>query len=116
MNLVSDEYIYNLMEQGQEAQVVEECAFCKADLYEGEEVLSDNEENYFCDIQCAREYHQIKDDENALQEWEESICPVCAGTVTSEYEVYINKWGEHFCSSECAEEEAGIDYIVLERY
>lgn len=57
--MVSDEYIYNLMEQGQESRVVATCENCMADLYSGEEVIEDECGNYFCDEVCAGSFHDF---------------------------------------------------------
>lgn len=59
--MVSDEYIYNLMEQGQEAQVVATCENCLAELYSGEEVIEDADGNYFCDEACAGSFHEFNE-------------------------------------------------------
>jgi hypothetical protein len=41
----------------------EVCANCKADLFEGDDVLFDSGETYFCNERCAKEYI-IKNVEN----------------------------------------------------
>lgn len=57
MNLVSEKYLEDLMEQGQESEVVTTCENCFSELYSGEEVVEDREGNYFCDEVCAGTYY-----------------------------------------------------------
>ena len=117
MNFVSDEFIYNLMEQGQEAQILEDCVHCKCELYEGEEVVVDAEGNFFCDFSCAKEYYQIEADYNYEDKERFGTCENCGeGLFPYEYDVYTNNWGEAFCSPECAEENVGLQCAILERY
>lgn len=55
---LDNEYIRALEEV--EPQVVEECANCWGQLLEGEEVVKDADNNYFCDEDCCRIYHGLE--------------------------------------------------------
>lgn len=60
MNVLSDEYLYALMEQGQESDVVGECDYCYQELFADEDVFTDNEGNTFCELECALKHYGIK--------------------------------------------------------
>lgn len=56
---LDNEYIRALGEA--EPRVVECCANCHEDLYEGQEVVKDEDDNYFCDSCCAEDFHGIEE-------------------------------------------------------
>ena len=56
---LDNEYIRALGEV--EPAVVECCANCQEDLYEGQDAVTDEDNNYFCDEYCASEFYGIKE-------------------------------------------------------
>ena len=113
MNMISDDFLYNSMEHGQEAKAVEVCEFCGEDLFEGQEVLKDLNDNYFCDESCVKCHLDIEDGVELPEELENESCPSCTNLLTNEYETIKNGWNEYFCSIECAFQDAGIEEVIL---
>ena len=54
---LDNEYIRALCEV--EPQKLEECAYCWAELLEGQEVVKDKDDNHFCDADCCEQFHGI---------------------------------------------------------
>ena len=57
---LDNEYIRALGE-AEPWSVVECCANCHEDLYVGQEVVKDEDDNYFCDSCCAEDFHGIEE-------------------------------------------------------
>ena len=110
---LNDAYIWGLTEQSCEPEIVTYCRHCDNELFEGEEVVVDDYGNTFCDLQCAKESHGIL---STLDDVEEKFCHCCGSELLAEdYEVYTNNDEGFFCSSECAEQDAGLKYKTLEK-
>lgn len=106
--VLNDMYV-TALEDTKEPEVVKECEHCMSDLFEGEEVVVD-EYNAFCDFRCARESHGICLEEEVPAG---ETCVICGEYLSEEYEAYVNSDGEYFCSTECAEQMAGLKFKTL---
>lgn len=110
LEAVSDAYIWGLTEQGFEPEVEAYCQYCNNELYSGEDVVADDCGNYFCDLECARDYLGIKEAYSV----EETMCFCCgADLLADEYEVYEDRDNCYYCSQDCAEQENGIKSEIL---
>lgn len=108
---ILDEYIWGLAEQ-KEAKILEYCQHCGAELYEGDEAVTDGSVNHFCNLECARLFHGIVEDE--YQYKEVHYCANCGKLIDFEYEVYKNNFEELFCCQECADQDAQFMWDTLE--
>lgn len=55
--IIDNEYIRSNGEQHE--QIIEKCSHCFENLYKGQEVIIDMDNNYFCDEYCARNFYDL---------------------------------------------------------
>lgn len=87
------------------------CQNCRAELYEGTEIVTDGE-TCFCDWSCAREYVGIE--EVDYEKVAGEVCFECGDSLEEGYEAFIDGNGFAYCCQECAEHRNELTEEILE--
>lgn len=111
MDILSDEYLFALMEQGQEVKVASSCVQCYEDLYEGQEIAVDWNGNNFCEEGCACEYHGIKN--TFIDFGMAETCEYCGTTIYENESAVMDSEGTYYCDRACFEYDKQIETKIL---
>lgn len=111
---LNDSYLDALIRSSEPKEIIAEpCAYCMADLYAGEEVIVDGQDNVFCDYICARSFYCIEEIYDVSED-DDFTCVHCGEPLSSEYEGYLDGEQNPFCSCDCAESYREFNCEILE--